>query len=97
MPTVSDLVEFFAEATGTRPEEGKVRARHLREAGLLPSGGRGRGGAEVNARHCARYLVAWMAAERAINAPEAFRVYDSIYPSVLEKHCLELGYDDQTY
>lgn len=80
MATVSEFVSFFAEYVGTRHEEVSVRARHLREAGLLPSGGRGRGGAHVEAIHCANFLVGFLAAERAINAAEAVRQFANFAP-----------------
>lgn len=80
MATVSELVKYFADWTETRPEEGTVRARHLREAGLLPSTGRGKGGAQVSAMDCAVYLVSWLASERAINGPFAVPLYAKLMP-----------------
>ena len=80
MATVSELVSFFADWTGTRPAEGRVRARHLREAGLLPSTGRGLGAADVGSIHCAFYLISFLAAEKAINGPEAVRFFSRMVP-----------------
>ena len=80
MSKVSELIESHAEMTGTRPQEGTVRGRHLREAGLLPSTGRGRGGANISALHCANYHVGWLGAERAINTPEAVRQLNTFMP-----------------
>jgi hypothetical protein len=79
--TVSELVDEFAKWSGTRPQEGVVRARHLREAGMLPSGGRGLGGAQVNPIHCATYLVSWLAAERAAWSPRAVTRLNEFQPT----------------
>lgn len=80
MATVSELVECFSNMTDVRPEEGSVRARHMREASLLPTGGRGRGGAQVSAAHCGNYLVGWLASERAINCAAAVRLFAELVP-----------------
>ena len=90
MPRVSELVDFFSKMTGCRSEEGTVRARHLREAGLLPSTGRGRGAAKVSATDCAIYLVAWLAAERAINSAEAVRSFYDLQPHDVQGDLKEL-------
>lgn len=90
MATVTELVSLFAEWTGTRPAEGRIRARHLREAGLLPSAGRGRAGAHVNAIHCANYLIGFLAAERTINGPEAVRFFSRTIPHQLHGQASDL-------
>lgn len=80
MAKLNDLIEEFSDCTGMRDGETRIRARHLREAGLISSGGRGRGGADVTALDCARFLVGALGAERAINGPEIVRVAHNAVP-----------------
>lgn len=57
MATLSDLTRTFANATG-RPEKSiVVIARALREAGLIATGGRGRGGAQMTYIDTANFLL----------------------------------------
>lgn len=57
MATLSDLTRTFANATG-RPEKSLVViARALREAGLIATGGRGRGGAQMTYVDAANFLL----------------------------------------
>lgn len=77
---VSDLVVLVSEQSGMRHAEIKARARLLREARLLPSAGRGKGGADINANHCAHFLVSLLAADRAVNGPVAVRWFAELIP-----------------
>ena len=57
MATLSDLTRTLANATG-RPEKSiVVIARSLREAGLISTGGRGRGGAQMSYVDAANFLL----------------------------------------
>lgn len=84
MAKLTDLYREFALWTRMRLEEARVRARHLREAGLLSSGGRGRGGADVTALDCAHFLIGALGAERAINGPELVRVAHHMIPTAIQ-------------
>lgn len=95
MATISEMVDIFSGWSGTRIAEGRVRARHLREAGLLPSTGRGRGAAHVNAIHCASYLISFLAAERAINGPEAVRFFSQMVPHRIRGDLTDLSDEGQ--
>jgi hypothetical protein len=93
---VSDLVVFLPEQTGIRLEEAKVRARLLREAGLLPSGGRGKGGADINATHCAHFLLSLLTADKAVNGPVAVRWFAELVPDSLTGDVFQLKPDVQS-
>ena len=57
MTQLSDLVRVIARVAGMEEVQVGWVARHLREAGLISQGGRGRGGAKMVARDAANLLI----------------------------------------
>jgi hypothetical protein len=64
MLTLNHLANLIALLLGERPETMQLIARNLREAGLVASGGRGRGGARQEPRHVANMLIGAIAADQ---------------------------------
>lgn len=62
MATLSALVKVIADAQGLDENQVVWIARHLREAGLITQGGRGRGGAQMTAQDAVNLLI-------GVNAP----------------------------
>jgi len=61
-----------------RASEIDQRMRGLREAGLLPVGGRGLNAPDIEPEHAAAILVSLAATERAADAAEAVRAYSAM-------------------
>lgn len=82
MAKLSELVKAAAKSLG-RPENSVTQtARHLREAGLIRTGGRGPGGAEMTASDAANLLIGILASEEIKDSPAtvlAFRQLDLHY------------------
>lgn len=71
MAKLSDLIPATAKVLGIPENTVALYARHLREARLITTGGRGPGGAEMKPEDCANLLLALMLAEHAKDAPFA--------------------------
>ena len=71
MLTLNHLANLIALLLGERPETMQLVARNLREARLVASGGRGRGGARQEPRHVANMLIAACAADQIADAAGA--------------------------
>jgi hypothetical protein len=71
MLTLSHLANLMALLLGERPETMQLMARNLREARLVASGGRGRGGARQEPRHVANMIIAACAADQVADAASA--------------------------
>jgi len=56
------------------------RTRGLREAGLLPVGGRGLNAPDITSRHAALILISLAATNRAVQTADAARAYASMEP-----------------
>jgi len=82
MATVAKLVEALAQTLIVPGSEVHHMARRLREAGLLPAEGRGRGAPSVTPDDAARLLIVVLAADIATRAPEAVRAVDQEGPAV---------------
>jgi hypothetical protein len=76
MATVARLVEEFSEILRVSIADVHHRARRLREAGMLPAEGRGRGAPHVTTRDCATLLVAVLVTETASHCPDAVHRVD---------------------
>ncbi len=63
MATISKLVHVFTALAGAPEPANAYRARQLREAGLIPTFGRGRYGAEMTPAAAANLIVGVLAAE----------------------------------
>ena len=68
MLTLSHLATLMALLLGERPETMQLIARNLREARLVASGGRGRGGARQAPRHVANMIIAACASDQVADA-----------------------------
>ena len=71
MPKLSDLVHDIAVVFRIDEKTVATYARHLREAGLLSQGGRGRHAANATALDAARLLIAMSVPGHAKDSPEA--------------------------
>jgi hypothetical protein len=71
MLTLSHLANLMALLLGERPETMQLIARNLREARLVASGGRGRGGARQEPRHVANMIIAACATDQVVDAASA--------------------------
>jgi DNA-binding transcriptional ArsR family regulator len=60
MPTINESADHIADVIGVDPQDVRYVARRLRENGLLPQAGRGRGGAQFGARHVSLLVLATM-------------------------------------
>jgi hypothetical protein len=76
MATVAKLVEVLSQFLMVPVAEVQHTARRLREGGMLPADGTGRGAPHVDAGDCARLLIALLAADTATGAPQAVRDVD---------------------
>lgn len=73
MPKVADLIVDMASVLRIDPKTVATYARHLREAGMLSQGGRGRGGADATELDAARLLIAIMVDGYAKEAPQILK------------------------
>ena len=82
MATVARAAEVLSQALGVSTADIQHRARRLREAGLLPSEGKGRGAPHVESLDCARLLIATLAADVATDSPHAVTTVDKEGPAI---------------
>jgi hypothetical protein len=75
MATLGELVEIIARYEGLDPATVRLIARHVREAGLITTGGRGPSAAQMNFADAANLLIAVNASVVAREAPEIVREY----------------------
>ncbi len=79
MATITDLTNVLADSLAIGQAPVSNAARDMREAGLLPTGERGRfGGATMTAEHAATLLIGFLGAPRVCDAPEAARVFGKL-------------------
>ena len=88
MAKLSDLIPTLAQVLPMPEQTVAMYARHLREAKLISSGGRGPGAAQMTATDCARLLIAIMAADQVKNAAGAVEAY---WPLEMEDIQTKLG------
>ena len=67
------------------PSELDMRSRRLRESGLLPNTGRGRGSPDLTPQHAANIIIGLGASERADLAGAAVILYSALKPSSGDK------------
>lgn len=75
MATLSELVQTVAEVEGIDPATVGLIARHLREGGLIASGGRGLSAARMTVTDAANLLIGVNATSSAVDAPPLVPVY----------------------
>lgn len=73
MVKLSNLVPAISQILNVPQKTVNVIAMHLRREGLISSGGRGRGGAEMSARDTATLLIGVMGADQLKDAPAIVR------------------------
>ena len=78
MLTLSHLANLMALLLGERPETMQLIARNLREARLVASGGRGRGGARQEPRHVANMIIAACATDQVVDAASAAATFANL-------------------
>ena len=78
MLTLSHLANLMALLLGERPETMQLIARNLREARLVASGGRGRGGARQEPRHVANMIIAACATDQVGDAAGAAATFANL-------------------
>ena len=79
MASITDLTNALADAMGTLRAPVATTARHLREAGLLPTGDMGRyGAAPVSAEHAAALLLGFLGTDLPCKAPKAVQVFGTL-------------------
>jgi hypothetical protein len=79
MALISDLVAAIAEAEGIPEPTVAMVARHLREAGLLSTGARGRNAPAANVRDCINLLIGVNVPYAVLkDAPKAVRAYRNL-------------------
>ena len=78
MLTLSHLANLMALLLGERPETMQLIARNLREARLVASGGRGRGGARQEPRHIANMIIAACATDQVADAAGAAATFANL-------------------
>jgi len=93
MLTLSHLANLMALLLGERPETMQLIARHLREARLVASGGRGRGGARQGPRHVANMIIAACATDQVADAAGAASTFGNleVAPSAAPRHRVRRG------
>ena len=75
MAKLSDLIPVLAQVLPMPEQTVAMYARHLREARLISTGGRGPGAAQMTATDCARLLIAIMAADQVKNTVSAVETF----------------------
>jgi len=78
MLTLNHLATLMALLLGERPETLQLIARNLREARLVASGGRGRGGARQEPHHVANMIIAACAADQVADAASAAATFTNL-------------------
>ncbi len=95
MPTITEFVEALAAATDLRDRELHHRCRLLREAGHLPSGGRGPGAAKLDTQAAANILISLIGTDVNMRGPDATRYFGSLQASpelfVIERYRAKVG------
>jgi hypothetical protein len=71
MAKLADLIPCVADALGLEEKSVSHGARVLRDAGLISTGGRGYGGAEMTNADAANLLIGLLGADTLLGAPEA--------------------------
>lgn len=82
MAKLSGLIPVVARVLDVPEKTVAIYARHLRQARLITTSGRGPGGAEMTARDCANLLIAIMGGNYAKDAAETVARYRSIVTGV---------------
>jgi len=75
MLTLSHLANLMALVFGDRPETMQLVARNLRQARLVATGGRGRGGARQQPHHVANMIIAACASGQVSDAAAAVSTF----------------------
>jgi hypothetical protein len=75
------LERFLRQFDGTPESDLDVRARKLRDAGLLPRDGRGAAAPDLNARDAAALLLGVAATNRAVEAADAVKYFGALAPA----------------
>ncbi|WP_119303298.1 hypothetical protein [Dongia deserti] len=78
MLTLSHLANLIALLYGERPETMQLIARNLRQARLVASGGRGRGGARQEPRHVANMIIAACASDQVADVASAVSTFANL-------------------
>ena len=78
MLTLNHLATLMALLLGERPETLQLIARNLREARLVASGGRGRGGARQEPHHVANMIIAACATDQVADAASAAATFANL-------------------
>lgn len=78
MLTLSHLANLIALLFGERPETMQLIARNLRQARLVASGGRGRGGARQEPRHVANMIIAACASDQVADVASAVSTFSAL-------------------
>lgn len=78
MATLSDLVAMTAKVEGLDPGSVALYARHLREAGLIKTSGRGTSAAVMGLPDAANLLIGINTAKSAPEAPRAIRQFRAL-------------------
>ena len=78
MLTLSHLANLIALLFGERPETMQLIARNLRQARLVASAGRGRGGARQEPRHVANMLIAACTADQVADVASAVGTFANL-------------------
>jgi hypothetical protein len=79
MATLSDLVAVTAKVEGLDPGSVALYARHLREAGLIKTSGRGTSAAVMGLPDAANLLIGVNTAKSAPEAPRAIRQFRDLH------------------
>jgi hypothetical protein len=79
MATLSDLVAVTAKVEGLDPGSVALYARHLREAGLIKTSGRGSSAAVMGLPDAANLLIGVNTAKSAPEAPRAIRQFRDLH------------------
>lgn len=78
MLTLSHLANLIALLFGERPETMQLIARNLRQARLVATGGRGRGGARQEPRHVANMIIAACALDQVAEVAGAVSTFATL-------------------
>ena len=78
MAKLSGLIPVVAGVLSVPEKTVAIHARHLRQARLISTSGRGPGGADMIARDCTNLLIAIMGGGYAKDAAETVTTYQSI-------------------
>ncbi len=80
MAKLPRLIETVANSSGIPQPTVSLTARHVREAGMISSGGRGPGGAEMTPTDATNLLIGTVAAMQVKDAPEVVKLFRSAKP-----------------